>query len=210
MWGVGGGWGGARGGARGPGAGRSAGRGDGAGAGSPGGRAHASSRAHGDGVSGRAARDLPAGGATGSARRVSADWGRPLGVRASLGTAGRSARLGHSWGPLELGATMAFSGCGVWPGMASDLSLGCAPEGPRTCPETLWAPALPLGAPLFPKVLARLRSFKKLSQSFFKDRLALSASASFLASCARGGGFQQNLRRVDWSRLCALTAALWG
>ena len=65
-------------------------------------------------------------------------------------------------------------------------------------------------APLFPKVLARLRSFKKLSQSFFKDRLALSAPASILAACARGGGFQQNLRRVGWSRVCALTAALWG
>ncbi|CAN0561842.1 unnamed protein product [Rangifer tarandus platyrhynchus] len=40
--------------------------------------------------------------------------------------------------------------------------------------------------------------------------LALSAPASFLAACARGGGFQQNLRRVGWSRVCALTAALWG
>lgn len=201
MWGVGGGWGGARGGARGPGAGRSAGRGDGAGAGSPGGRAHASSRAHGDGVSSRAARALPAGEATGSARRVSVGCGLPLRVLASLGAAGRSARLGHSLG--NSGAWRGDGFFGVW-GVAGD---GIRPfPGLRPC-----GAGTPAGrAPLFPKVLARLRSFKKLSESFFKDRLALSASASFVAACTRGGGFQQNLRRVGWSRVCALRAALWG
>lgn len=106
---------------------------------------HASSLAHGDRVSNERPEPLPAGGATGSARRVSAGCGLPLGVRASLGVAGLSAH-GHSWGTLELGAAMAFSGCGGWPAMASDLSLGCAPVGRRTCAETLWAPALPRGA----------------------------------------------------------------
>lgn len=115
--GVGGGWGGARGGARGPGAGRSAGRWDGAGAGSPGCRAHASSLAHGDRVSSRAARALPAGGATGSVRRVSAGCGLPLGVRASLGVAGLSARLGHSLG--NSGAWRGDGFFGVW-GVAGD------------------------------------------------------------------------------------------
>lgn len=187
---------------RGGGEGRGAGPGRGAQRGAPGWLrggepgwrgAHASSRAHGTAVSGRAARALPAGGA----HRVGAAGKRgllgiPSGIWGRLGAAGTDSGARalpggfrshcHPFAPGELGGAMA-SWVGGWRRLQAS-SWVFPLRGSGTCPRSSgpgsegpcgrWAAAglatLPAGcALLFPKVLPRLRSFKKLSKFLRKD-----------------------------------------